>query len=304
MGRCSGFHKSYVGTNPKVGNLWYQRMHGLGCGCLLTPGESVSVRASVAVWAKAPITLPFDVQKKIEGYLTYHNVEIYFIMVVFFFIHPIRLMSQKERTKGFPMQKQRNKDFTLIELLVVIAIIAILASMLLPALSAARSRAFSAGCKSNLKQCELAHFLYCEDYKSDIIFSGPFPGGKVENWAKILMELNYFTDPRNRACPAGWNSPTSEGYRATYSYNGDLYFWVYYKGSTQKLRRPQTVALLVDSRGQWLGLGYNYSSRTTTEIKPWHNHTRSNLLFYDGHVEELIYTQASLSTYWRYQNWQ
>ena len=102
------------------------------------------------------------------------------------------------------------KHFTLIELLVVIAIIAILAAMLLPALSAARERARIANCISKLKQTGLGLIMYAGDNDSRI------PGNNHCN-----------------TCKGIWKT-------GNYSWTGDPEYSIYY-GGYMGVTPPTTV---------------------------------------------------------------
>lgn len=77
------------------------------------------------------------------------------------------------------------RRFTLIELLVVVAIIAILVSLLLPALRGANEKAREAACLSNQRQCHIGLMAYAADWDG-IVLASTVAGGHIDLWAQFI----------------------------------------------------------------------------------------------------------------------
>lgn len=132
---------------------------------------------------------------------------------------------------------QIERAFTLIELLVVIAIIAILAAMLLPALSRAKERSKRTACLSNLKQVGVASVMYAGDNLDKILPAG---GGvlplqlnegdfSIEAWKQIGLSVTQTNSRSVWACPNRPDFPSFDPnfrqYLIGYQYYGGIATW-------------------------------------------------------------------------------
>jgi prepilin-type N-terminal cleavage/methylation domain-containing protein/prepilin-type processing-associated H-X9-DG protein len=138
--------------------------------------------------------------------------------------------------------KQNKKAFTLIELLVVIAIIAILASMLLPALGKAKERARTAQCANNLRQVGFAMQMYGDDANGFL----PAANGSV---------------PWISTNPVPWTRPLVDYYRTTNVLRCPSMSQHYARSSFNYFLGSRAVFVLTGGPGVLKLSGVNYASQ-------------------------------------------
>jgi len=208
--------------------------------------------------------------------------------------------------------KRHSLAFTLIELLVVIAIIAILAAMLMPALSRAREAAYQASCQSQLKQVGLGMRLYGNDNSEFIPPWNPRPDSvrpAKGSWCQVLFD--YVNGQGSLwCCPGSKEAPADHlnSYPDPWGTWGSKMYWAqtigingvgFYKNVVRMgdLVHPTLLIYSADGTGRsasnyspYNGNGWRYMRAevhpdSSMSMYPHHAEQTINLQMVDGHVE-------------------